>query len=218
MDSTFVLLSFALSQASFSNVPAVESSLAWQARSEGVVVHSTAWETKFRSAYNGLWSGEERSLADETRVETQVIKAPLFFEVSVQTGFFQDFVPTYIVSNLGFYTELGDWLSLWYGIASKRTYTGTWLHEIGTNSGLEIAANFNGDIRLNTEFEVFQPLSGEARTWKDLDVRWDLSLTGSISKVLNASIEAGLLYDRDVGPKRRLRQLVMMGLSYKIGG
>jgi len=151
MDTTFVLLSFALSQASFSNYSDVQNSLAWQAKGEGLIVHSSALETKFRTTFNGLWSGEERSLADETRVETQVTKSPLFFEVSVQTGLFQDFVPTYIVSNVGFYAEPSDWLSLWYGIASKRTYTGTWLHEIGTDSGLEIAVNFNGAIRLNTE-------------------------------------------------------------------
>lgn len=217
MDTTLVLLSFALSQASFSNYSGVQNNLAWQARTEGLVVHSSALETKFRSTYGGLWSGTERGLYDETRVETQAVVSPMFLELTAQTSLSQDFIPTYLMSNVGLYDEPTHWFSAWFGLAVKETYVGRWLHEIGTDSGVEITANLNG-IRLNTELEIFQGLSRGDERWKNVDVRWDFSLIGSISKAFNASVEAGLLYDRDLSLKRRLRQLVMVGATYKIGG
>ena len=220
MDTTFVLLSFALSQASFSNYSDVQNSLAWQAKGEGLIVHSQVLETAFRSVYNGLWSGKERSLADETRVETQLVVKPLFWEVEVQTSFTLDFIPTYAMSIIGLYDEPTSWLSVWFGAALKETYNGQWMQEIGTDSGMQGVVKINGAIRMKAEFEIFQPLSGASneRTWRDIDVRADFSLIGEISKHLNASVEASLVYDHDVSPKRRLKQLVMVGLSYKIGG
>lgn len=52
--------------------------------------------------------------------------------------------------------------------------------------------------------------------WKSPDVRWDNTLTASISKYVMANLYVQLLYDREVDAGWRFKQTLGLGLTYKL--
>jgi hypothetical protein len=51
--------------------------------------------------------------------------------------------------------------------------------------------------------------------WKALDVGWDNTIAGSITKYLMVNLTAQLLYDKEIDTRLRLKETLALGLTYK---
>ncbi len=90
-----------------------------------------------------------------------------------------------------------------------------------------------GDLKYVTKLRVFQALFNSesddleqlaadlgdpdlADTWKTADVAWEHTLSASVAKYIQVSLFAELLYDKEVDVRGRFREILGLGVSYKM--
>lgn len=59
-------------------------------------------------------------------------------------------------------------------------------------------------------------LFSNLKRFDEIDVDWDNVFVGKITDLQNATLTIRLFYDRDISPKRQLRQALAVGISYDI--
>ncbi|MEI6455834.1 MAG: DUF3078 domain-containing protein [bacterium] len=148
--------------------------------------------------------------------------------------------PGYLIAGLGITYTPAKWFYLYLSPASGRfTFVlDTALANqgaFGVEKGKQIRGEFgpylradlNKDlaknINLSTTLELF---TNYLKGFGNIDVNWSLLLTMKVNKWLAASIQTQLIYDDDVmiqtdptempGPRTQFKEMIGVGLSYKI--
>lgn len=110
-----------------------------------------------------------------------------------------------------------------------------------TDGGLEWVTDYSrtfggGDLKYVTKLRVFQALFNsesdelekiaqdlgdpdlvaEADDWKTADVAWENTFSASVAKYIQVSLFAELLYDKEVNARGRFREILGLGVSYKL--
>lgn len=96
-----------------------------------------------------------------------------------------------------------------------------------TDGGLEwvsdLSHTFSGDnMKYVTKARVFQALFNsesdelEEDDWKTPDLAWENTLSASFSKYIQVSLFFELLYDKEIDLRGRFRQVLGLGLAYKL--
>jgi len=90
----------------------------------------------------------------------------------------------------------------------------------------DLAHTFGGgNMRYVSKLRVFQAffnseedeLEGEeADYWKSADVAWENTLSANVSKYIQVSLFAELLYDKEVDLRGRFRETLGLGIAYKL--
>jgi len=143
--------------------------------------------------------------------------------------------PGFVIFSLGAQFERSNWLKLRGGAAFKHSVLND-LTKIfddmdllmridkkkrtENSFGLELGADLNLAIQDNilytSKLEVFNQGIFSEDDLKNTDVNWDHVVTASINKFLNVNFNFRLLYDRDISPKRQLKQVLAIGLVFQL--
>ena len=136
------------------------------------------------------------------------------------------FDPGYITLSAGIGYEPAPYLKTRLGGATKTTITRNYAvgltddpattkiekidTELGVLSVTELRKPLAENILLTSKLDLFSNLS----SMKEVDVRWDTIISAKVSRFVDVSLNVELLYDSDISPKRQLKQLLALGLSY----
>jgi hypothetical protein len=82
--------------------------------------------------------------------------------------------------------------------------------EFGAQSVTELRRQLAENILLTSKLELFSNLN----RMDEVDVRWDTSLAMKVTQYIDVSLNMELFYDSNISPKRQLKQLLALGLSY----
>ncbi len=136
------------------------------------------------------------------------------------------FDPGYITLSAGVGYEPVPYLKTRLGAATKTTITREYAvgltddpetdriektdTEFGALSVTELRKPLAENILLTSKLDLFSNLE----SLKQVDVRWDTILSAKVSQYIDVSLNVELLYDNNISPKRQLKQLLALGLSY----
>jgi hypothetical protein len=136
------------------------------------------------------------------------------------------FDPGYITLSVGVGYEPVPYLKTRLGAATKTTITREYAvaltddpdtdriektdTEFGALSVTELRKPLSENILLTSKLDLFSNLE----SLKQVDVRWDTILSAKISRYVDVSLNVELFYDSNISPKRQLKQLLALGLSY----
>ncbi|NQV50714.1 MAG: DUF3078 domain-containing protein [Candidatus Marinimicrobia bacterium] len=134
--------------------------------------------------------------------------------------------PGYFRESLGAGMELRKDLTTRLGLSFKQTVTTdypvpyaddietleieTLRSEIGIESVTDMLINISETSNYVSKLELFSAF----RTLDEIDVGWDNTLTVKVSEYINMNVNLKLVYDKDVSPKRQLKQSMALGLNY----
>jgi len=82
--------------------------------------------------------------------------------------------------------------------------------EFGAESVTDVSWQIAEDMQLTSKLELFSAF----KAWDRIDVDWDTLLSVKVSKYFNVIFNVKLFYDKDISPKRQLKQSLAMGLTY----
>ena len=82
--------------------------------------------------------------------------------------------------------------------------------EFGAESVTDVSWPIAEDMQLTSKLELFSTFDA----WDRTDVDWDTLLSVKVSKYFNVIFNVKLFYDKDISPKRQLKQSLAMGLTY----
>jgi hypothetical protein len=136
------------------------------------------------------------------------------------------FDPGYITLSAGVSYEPVPYLKTRLGAATKTTITREYAvaltddpdtdriektdTEFGALSVTELRKPLSENILLTSKLDLFSNLE----SLKQVDVRWDTILSAKISRYVDVNLNVELFYDSNISPKRQLKQLLALGLSY----
>jgi hypothetical protein len=157
-------------------------------------------ETQFAAGYN---------YGTEPEIQVSALFDPAYFRESFGLGF---------KPNKTIQTRLGG--------AMKQTITSkypvpyaddpetTKIEKTKNELGIESVTDLNWKISenslLTSKLELFSALGALDET----DVKWDNIFSTKISKYFNVNFNFKLFYDKDISPKRQIKQAIAFGLSY----
>jgi hypothetical protein len=82
--------------------------------------------------------------------------------------------------------------------------------EVGMESVSDYSRKISETILYTSKLELFSNFeSADA-----VDVRWDNLFSAKVSKLISVSFNLQLFYDKDISPKRQLKQVLAAGLTY----
>lgn len=136
------------------------------------------------------------------------------------------FDPAFITLSAGFSYEPAPFIKTRLGAATKTTMTREFavsltddpatdkIEKIDTEFGAlavtELRKQLAENILLTSKIDLFSNLE----SFKKVDVRWDTILSAKVTRLVDVSVNIELLYDSNISPKRQLKQLLALGLSY----
>lgn len=136
------------------------------------------------------------------------------------------FDPGYITLSAGIGYEPVPYLKTRLGAATKTTITREYAvgltndpatdtiektdTEFGALSVTELRKPLAENILLTSKLDLFSNFE----SLKEVDVRWDTVISAKISRFVDVSFNVELFYDSNISPKRQLKQLLALGLSY----
>lgn len=82
--------------------------------------------------------------------------------------------------------------------------------EQGITSVTEFQKNFQDNVIFSSKLNLFTDLEAFDR----IDVLWENNVTFKISKIFNVSLDADLLYDKDISSEKQIKQILSIGLTY----
>ncbi len=82
--------------------------------------------------------------------------------------------------------------------------------EAGAESVTDVNLKVAENILYTSKLELFSNLKG----FNEIDVNWDNMFTSKISKYIGVSFNVKLFYDRDISPKRQLKETLAVGITY----
>ncbi|MCA9732828.1 MAG: DUF3078 domain-containing protein [Deferribacteres bacterium] len=83
-------------------------------------------------------------------------------------------------------------------------------NEIGAESVTDLNWKVAENTLLTSKLELFTTFAA----FDETDVNWDNVLTTKISKYINMNFNFKLFYDKDISPKRQIKQAFAFGLTY----
>jgi len=136
------------------------------------------------------------------------------------------FDPAYFRESVGFGYKPNNSIQTRFGGAMKQTITSefpqpfaddpktTEIEKIKNELGVESVTDLNWKISdnslLTSKLELFSALEALDK----IDVKWDNVLATKISKYFNVNFNFKLFYDKDISPKRQIKQAIALGLTY----
>lgn len=136
------------------------------------------------------------------------------------------FDPGYITLSAGVGYEPVPFLKTRLGAATKTTITREFAvrltndpetdtvekidTEFGALSVTELRMPLSESILLTSKLDLFSNLESV----KQIDVRWDTIISAKVARYVDVSLNIELLYDSNISPKRQLKQLLSLGMSY----
>ncbi len=136
------------------------------------------------------------------------------------------FDPAFITVSTGFSYQPVEFIKMRLGAATKTTMTREYavsltndpatdkIEKIDTEFGAlavtELRKQLAENILLTSNIDLFSNLE----SFKKVDVRWDTILSAKVTRLVDVSLNIELLYDSNISPKRQLKQLLALGLSY----
>ncbi len=90
------------------------------------------------------------------------------------------------------------------------------VEKIRNEIGAEGVIDFNYKISENSLVKSKVELFSNMKAFDEIDVIWDTDLTAKITKFIAFNFNVKLLYDKDISPKRQLKQVMGIGLSYSL--
>ncbi len=132
--------------------------------------------------------------------------------------------PVYITQSMGFDYQPGKIFKTRAGFALKETFTRN--HpvpyadnpetdriervkvEVGLNSTTDVNIEISEIISFTSRFELFSNFRG----FDSIDIYWDNLFLAKIAKFVVVSFNLKLIYDKDVSPRRQLKQTLAVGL------
>ena len=221
-----------------------ENTLAWQINFDSNFIYRTnkhKWTNNgdFKFGQARIGGTGTRKSSDEIRIESvyqYTIGAHVnpFTSVNFQTQFARgfryepdttiavsDFMdPGYITLSAGagsnpfegFNTRIGGAYKITVVDQFARNLTNgeQFATEFGVSSITNYRKRLTENIRLTTRLEVFSNLV----SFNDVDVRWDVVITAQVTRYIDVRLNTELFYDKSVSPKRQLKQVLSLGLSY----
>ena len=134
--------------------------------------------------------------------------------------------PGYFRESLGAGMDVRKDLSTRLGLSLKQTITTnypipyaddentveveTLRSEIGVESVSDLLVNLSETSTLVSKLELFSAFSAI----DEIDTNWDNTLTVKVSEYINMNVNLKLMYDKDISPKRQLKQSMALGLNY----
>ena len=82
--------------------------------------------------------------------------------------------------------------------------------EFGAESVTDVNWQVTKTILFTSKLEMFSNL----KAINEIDVNWDNVVSAKVAEYLSVSFNLKLFYDRDISPKRQLKQTLAVGLSY----
>jgi hypothetical protein len=139
-------------------------------------------------------------------------------EPNVQISNFMD--PGYFTQGLGMLYKPGEALKTRLGASIKETVTDEYADlyalgdkfrvEVGAESVTDLSVKMSELILFTSKIQLFSTL----KRFDEIDVDWDNIFSAKISEYINVSLNIRLFYDKDITPKRQLKQTLAVGLSY----
>lgn len=136
------------------------------------------------------------------------------------------FDPAYFRESIGFGYKPNATIQTRLGGAMKQTITSEYpqpyaddpktteiektKNEIGIESVTDLNWKITDTTLLTSKLELFSTLGALDET----DVKWDNVFTTKISKYFNVNFNFKLFYDKDISPKRQIKQAIAFGLTY----
>lgn len=134
--------------------------------------------------------------------------------------------PGYFRESLGAGTKLNENISTRMGLSLKQTVTTdhpapyaddvetteveTLRSEFGAESVTDISLSLSETSTYTSKLELFSSFGG----LDEIDVAFDNILVVKVSKYINMNANLKIVYDRDISPKRQIKQSMALGLSY----
>ncbi|NOX38190.1 MAG: DUF3078 domain-containing protein [Calditrichaeota bacterium] len=135
--------------------------------------------------------------------------------------------PAYVFFSGGAGIQPNPALKMRFGFAFKTTITDKYplyadnprtrniekiRYEPGGEAIVELNRKISKNILLTSKAELFSNM----RTFREIDVRWDTTFSSKIAKYVSVIYNIQLFYDSDVSPKRQLKQVLAVGLTYEL--
>ncbi len=136
------------------------------------------------------------------------------------------FDPAYFRESFGLGYKPNETIQTRLGGAMKQTITSKYpvpyaddpetaeIEKIKNEIGIESVTDLNWKISdnslLTSKLELFSALGALDET----DIKWDNIFTTKISKYFNVNFNFKLFYDKDISPKRQIKQAIAFGLTY----
>ena len=136
------------------------------------------------------------------------------------------FDPAYFRESVGFGYQPNQIVKTRLGAALKQTITSDYpipyaddpatkaiektKNEIGAESVTDFSWKVSENSLLTSKLELFSTLSA----FDETDVNWDNVFTTKISKYFNVNFNFKVYYDKDISPKRQIKQALAFGLTY----
>jgi len=134
--------------------------------------------------------------------------------------------PAYLRESAGLGYQPNDIVKTRLGAALKQTITSDYpapyaddpetqkiektKNEIGAESVTDLSWKIAENTLFTSKLELFSTLS----KFDEIDVNWDNVMATKISKYFNVNFNFKLFYDKDISPKRQIKQAIAFGLTY----
>jgi hypothetical protein len=135
--------------------------------------------------------------------------------------------PAFLTESIGFGFKNGETFRTRLGIAVKQTITRNFNsysddpntidiekidNSLGAESVTDLQIKFNDDIIFISMLQLFSDFSAI----NEVDVRWNNLFVAKLMKYVSVSFSFDLMYDKNISPKRQLKQVLAVGLTYSI--
>ncbi len=135
--------------------------------------------------------------------------------------------PGYFREAIGAGYKPNDIILFRLGAALKQTVTRNFnnysddpeteaVEKIRNEVGVEGVIDFNYKISETSLIKSKVELFSNMKAFDEIDVIWDTDLTAKITKFIAFNFNVKLLYDKDISPKRQLKQVMGIGVSYSL--
>ena len=139
-------------------------------------------------------------------------------EPNIKTSKFLD--PGYFTQGLGVLYKASEEFKTRLGASIKETVTDKYADlyalgdkfrvEVGAESVTDLSVQMSELILFTSKLQLFSTL----KRFDEIDTDWDNLFSAKISDYITVSLNIRIFYDKDITPKRQLKQTLAVGLSY----
>ncbi len=135
--------------------------------------------------------------------------------------------PAFLTESIGFGYKHSETFRTRLGVAVKQTITRNFNsysddpntsniekidNSLGAESVTDLQIKFNDDIIFISMLQLFSDFT----MIDEVDVRWNNLFVAKLMKYVSVSFSFDLMYDKNISPKRQLKQVLAVGLTYSI--
>jgi len=147
-------------------------------------------------------------------------------DIKTQVSQFLD--PGYFTQSAGIGYSPNEWVTTRFGVAVKETITSDFpipyaddpvtpeIEKTKVEPGLTSVTDFKRELAENILFISKLDLFSDLEAIDRIDVLWENDIVMTVTKLINVTLEFDLLYDKDVSDERQIRQVLSVGLAYKL--